>query len=155
MTLCIRTAYEIIQNGKPSVKFTDERLTRMLKKGRLAIGELCLVRASIEQALQTVSTMLNSMNTDDVILIRYSRSEVSTSEILLWEHADSLHALIRMLKCISNMPRVLILIDDQNLLAGYKVNELVTIISELMKKHVIVVTNCLNVASLATQIIDL
>jgi hypothetical protein len=155
MTLCIRTAYEVIQNGKPSVKFTDERLTRMLKKGRLAIGELCLVRASIEQALQTVSTMLNSMNTDDVIHIRYSRSEVSTSENLLWVHADSLHALIRTLKCISNMPRVLILIDDQNLLAGFKVNELVAIISELMRRHVIVVTNCLNVASLATQIIDL
>jgi hypothetical protein len=153
-----QTAYEFIANAKIAVKFKDEGLTSALKKGRLVNGELCFLRAPISHAVQIVATMVHSINTDNFLVLVYSCSEAQATAGLSAMHVDSMHALILALKCMTSMknplPRVLFLIDTDNLLAGFTVSELLALLRTLMEQKVVVITNCLNLSKLATQVID-
>lgn len=150
MTILKTTAYELLSCVSTSLRFMNSELTQQLRKGRVAIGELCLVREP-----SSCLSMLSCINTDDYIVIRYGSLHIQENQ----RHhltVNSMHELVGSIKQLAcTTPRVLGIIDTVNMLSGLRVRELEQLVSNLLERNFVVITNCPNLTPLATQVIDL
>jgi hypothetical protein len=90
--------------------------------------------------------------TIDLVWIHYA--EPSDFAVLVAAHmkVNSFHELLQVLEqTMTRRPRLIFLYDGVQLLKGFAIPKLEKLIKRMSESHIALITNCPNVAELATQ----
>ena len=152
MTVYEVTAFEFLQNHRKSIHFEDREISDALRRGRIAMNDVVYIHASRACTIELMHAMLLSSSTDDFVLIHYKLTSDTTEFATPHVKANSFHELLQLLEqTLTRRPRMIFLYDGVQLLKGFTIPKLDSLVISMRKAHIALVTNCPNIAELATQ----
>jgi hypothetical protein len=152
MTVHEVTAYEFLKNHRRSIKFDDVEISGLFQRGRVTMNDMVYIHASAACSLDLMHAMLMKSITIDLVWIHYA--EPSDFAVLAAAHmkVSSFHELLQVLEqTMTRRPRLIFLYDGVQLLKGFAIPKLEKLIKRMSESHIALITNCPNVAELATQ----
>lgn len=152
MTVYEVTAYEFLKNHRRSIEFDDVEISGLLRRGRVTMNDVVYIHASGAYPFDLMHAMLSKTMTIDLVWIHYVKPSDITELAEAHVKVSSFHELLQVLEqTLIRRPRLIFLYDGVHLLKGFAVPKLEKLVKRMSESHIALITNCPNVAELATQ----